>query len=107
AQTTAPSVRAARLTFKPAERVVGLPAPNFQQEPVIAAVQINAPQFVRPRRSGAELVGLVMPTAAAAALSRVNDKSPTRDNTGSTSISDAVGLLVFPARSMKMLPASL
>src|SRR5262249_20927814 len=65
-----------------AELVVGVAAAALQQEPVIAAVQIDAPQLVRLRLSGAELVGLVMPTATAAALACVNDKSAARRQHG-------------------------
>ena len=63
------------LAFEIAELALRIATAALEQEPVIAAVQINAPQFVRPGLSGAELVGLVMPTAAASALPRVNDKS--------------------------------
>ena len=70
-----PAIGAELLAFKIAELALGVAATALEQKPVIAAVHIDAPQFVRPRLGGAELVGLVMPTAAASALPRVNDKS--------------------------------
>jgi hypothetical protein len=77
-----PAIGAELLAFEIAELVVGIAAAALQQEPVIAAVHIDAPQLVRPRLSGAELVGLVMPTAAAAALPRVKDESAARRQHG-------------------------
>ena len=70
------------LAFKIAELVLGVAAAALQQEPIIAAVQIDAPQLIRPRLGGAELVRLVMPAAAAAALPCVNDKSAVRRQYG-------------------------
>jgi hypothetical protein len=70
------------LAFKIAELVLGVAAAALQQEPVVAAVQIDAPQLVGARLSGAELVGLVMPTAAAAALPGVNNKRVVRRHHG-------------------------
>jgi hypothetical protein len=73
-----PAIGTELLAFEIADLVLGVAVTAFQQEAVIAAVHIDAPQFVRPRFSGAELVGLIMPTAATAALARVNDKGAAR-----------------------------
>ena len=44
-----PAIGAELLTFKIAELALGISATALQQKSVIATVQIDAPQFVRPR----------------------------------------------------------
>ena len=44
-----PAIGAELLAFKIAELALGVAATALEQKPVIAAIHIDAPQFVRPR----------------------------------------------------------